>query len=286
MPIYISQEDTDSQQHREKHMVKGLYTAYTGMVNEQKRLDTITNNLANASTTGYKKEALVAQSFDEKLAIKIKDTSSFNNQPEAIGNIVFGVKVGETWTNWEEGAIKVTDNPYDVALTDTGFFAIEYTNKAGETSIKYTRDGSFTVDSEGYLRTVDGDYVLNAEGALTSQYGEDYRIRVNPDLTPDIASDGTIYQDGQQVAQIGIIDIDNYDYINKYGDNLYDLIDGGNIVATDTKLKQGCLESSNVKVVDEMVDMIEIARAYEAGQKMIQTEDSSLDKAVNSVGRV
>ena len=76
------------------------------------------------------------------------------------------------------------------------------------------------------------------------------------------------------------------DYINKYGDNLYTLIDGGQVVASDALVKQGCLEASNVNVVDEMVDMIEIARAYEAGQKMIQAEDSTLEKTANQIGKV
>ncbi|MCR5416115.1 MAG: flagellar hook-basal body protein [Pseudobutyrivibrio sp.] len=267
-------------------MVKGLYTAFTGMINEQKRMDVMTNNLANSATTGYKKEALVAQAFDERLAIKIKDTSAPGNRPEQIGSIVYGVKVGETYTNWDQGALQITDKSTDMALTGKGFFAIAFTNKAGETSIKYTRDGAFTVDRDGYLRTSDGDYVLNEEGALNSQTGEDYYVQVDPNMEFSVAADGTIRQNNEDVDTLGIIDIANYDYINKYGENLYDLIDGGEIIESEASVEQGCLEASNVSVVDEMVSMITIARAYEAGQKMIQAEDSTLDKTVNTVGRV
>ncbi len=267
-------------------MVKGLYTAYTGMVNEQRRMDVMTNNLANSATTGYKKEALVAQAFDERLAIKIKDTSEFANRPTGIGYISMGTKVGETYTNWDQGAFQITDKDSDVALGGRGFFAIEFTNKAGETSIKYTRDGSFVVDSEGYLRTVDGDYVLNADGATGSQAGDGFRVQIDPNLKYAIATDGTISQNNEEVATIGVIDIDNYDYINKYGENLYDLIPGGNIVESDAIVQQGMLETSNVNVIDEMVSMITIARAYEAGQKMIQAEDSTLEKTANQIGRV
>lgn len=267
-------------------MVKGLYTAYTGMVNEQKRMEVMTNNLANSATTGYKKEAMVAQSFDERLAIKIKDTSTFLNMPQGIGDISLGAKVGETYTNWDQGAFQITDKQSDVAIAGKGFFAVSFTNKAGETSIKYTRDGAFTFDNEGYLRTSDGDYVLNQEGALNSQLGEDYYVQIDPALPYAIAKDGTISQNGQEVATIGLIDVADYDYINKYGENLYTLIDGGQIVESNAYLEQGMLEASNVNVVDEMVSMITIARAYEAGQKMIQTEDSTLDKTVNQVGRV
>ena len=267
-------------------MVKGLYTAYTGMVNEQKRMDVLTNNLANSATTGYKKEGLIAQAFDERLAIKIKDTSEFGNQPKGIGYISLGAKVGETYTNWEQGPFQITDRQSDMAIAGRGFFAISFTNKAGETSIKYTRDGAFTFDNEGYLRTVDGDYVLNPDGALNSQSGEEYYVQIDPNLPYTIATDGTISQNNQPVAQVGLIDIDNYDYINKYGENLYDLIEGGNIIETDAYIEPGMLEASNVNVIDEMVNMIQLARAYEAGQKMIQTEDATLDKTVNQVGRV
>lgn len=267
-------------------MVKGLYTAYTGMINEQKRMDVMTNNLANSATTGYKKEALVAQAFDERLAIKIKDTSHWANRPEGIGYISLGTKVGETYTNWEQGAFQITDKDSDVALGGKGFFAIAFTNKAGETSVKYTRDGAFTVDSEGYLRTSDGDYVLNSDGALNSDPSDTNYVQIDPNLKYAIAKDGTITQNNEEVDTIGVVDVEDYDYINKYGENLYDLIDGGTIIESEAIVQQGMLEASNVNVVDEMVSMITIARAYEAGQKMIQAEDATLEKTVNQVGSV
>ena len=103
-------------------MVKGLYTAWTGMVNAQKRLDVLSNNLANADTTGYKKEGTTTQSFDNKLALKIKDTSSIG-YARRLGTVHLGVKIGETYTDSSQGAFQVTDNPSDVAIAGTGFFA-------------------------------------------------------------------------------------------------------------------------------------------------------------------
>lgn len=84
----------------------------------------------------------------------------------------------------------------------------------------------------------------------------------------------------------GVVDVDNYDYLEKYGENMYNLLDGGNRIATDAKIEQGVLETSNVNVVNEMVNMITIQRAYEANQKVITSIDSTLDRAVNNVGRV
>ena len=129
-------------------MVKGLYTAYTGMINEQKRLDVLTNNLANASTYGYKKEGTTSHSFKEQLAIKIKDTSD-NGIPRGIGEIIPGVKIGETYTDWTSGSFQVTDRQSDLALSGNGFFAVAFTDKDGNTSVKYTRDGAFVVDVNG-----------------------------------------------------------------------------------------------------------------------------------------
>ena len=85
---------------------------------------------------------------------------------------------------------------------------------------------------------------------------------------------------------VGLVDNDNYDYIEKYGENLHNLVNGGNVIAADGEIEQGVIETSNVNVVDEMVNMITIQRAYEAGQKVITSIDATLDKAVNEVGRV
>ena len=139
-------------------MLKGLYVAYTGMINEQHRMDTLTNNLANASTVGYKKEGATSQSFDEVLTVKIKD-ASVGNVTQRIGRNNPGVKIGENYTDFTQGSFRVTGNTYDLALAGDGFFAIEFTNKAGETSTMYTRGGQFTLNTQGYLVTEDGDWI-------------------------------------------------------------------------------------------------------------------------------
>ena len=266
-------------------MVKGLYTAYTGMINEQRRLDTLTNNLANSNTTGYKKEGATTQAFDSTLAIKIKDTSS-GQLPKRIGSINMGVDIGETYTDYSQGSFKITDKSSDLAISGNGFFAIEFTDKQGNTSVKYTRDGEFTVNKDGYFVTADGDYLLNANAALNGQTGAAAHVHVDPLQEYSVDSQGMIYQGGQAVAQIGLVDFTNYDYLAKYGENLYEPVEGAILVASEASIEQGCLETSNVNIVDEMVSMITIQRAYEAGQKMIQTEDSTLEMAVSQVGRV
>lgn len=266
-------------------MVKGLYTAYTGMMEEIRRMDVMTNNLANADTTGYKKEGTVNQSFDDQLALKIKDVSEIL-PAKRLGDVNLGVKVGETYRDYAQGSFRVTDNPYDVALDGNGFFAIEFRNKNGQTSIKYTRDGNFTIDRNGYLMTTDGDYVLNANGARNSAGGQANYVRVDPNLDTRIEANGAVMQNDVQVGQIGVVDFADYNYLEKYGENLYDVVPGGQMIESNARAEQGCLEMSNVNIVSEMVGMITITRAYEANQKIITAVDETLDKAVNTVGRV
>ena len=166
-------------------MVRGLYTAYTGMINQQKRLDTVTNNLANASTTGFKREGLTSKSFDQMLTVKLNDLSvPYLN--EGIGKMSLGVKIGENYTDYSQGSLKETGNTYDLALAGNGFFTISYTDKKGNTSEKYTRDGEFTMDSEGYLRTLEGDYVQGEGGAIMIPVEtSEVSIRDNGDIYAD-----------------------------------------------------------------------------------------------------
>lgn len=266
-------------------MVKGLYTAYTGLVNQQNRLDVLTNNLANSATNGFKKEGTTTTTFGETLAIKIKDTSEYG-RPKGLGDITPGVEIGENYTDFGQGPFRVTDNVYDIALDGDGFFAISFTNKAGETSVKYTRDGAFTVNTNGYLVTKDGDYVMNKNGALNSNPGAASYIQVDPNIELKIDEQGYLYQNNQQIGQLGIVDVADYNYIEKYGENLYQLVNGGQVQDSEAKAVQGTLEMSNVNVVSEMVEMITISRAFESNQKIMQTIDETLEKAVNNLGRI
>lgn len=258
-------------------MLKGLYTAYTGMLNEQHRLDTLTNNLANASTVGFKKEGATSESFRDVLTVKIKDTSTNSYMNERIGRANPGVKIGENYTNYTQGSFRITDNTYDLALSGDGFFAIEFTNKAGETSTMYTRAGQFTLNKEGYLVNEDGDYVLDNQSR---------RIRLNTLLDSKIDEDGTIYQNDTAVARIGITDFEDYDYLEKYGETYYRPIEGARTTQANAVINSGYLEMSNVQVVSEMVNLIAITRNYESSQKIIQTYDGSLEIAATQLGRV
>ena len=258
-------------------MLKGLYTAHTGMRNEQNRMDIMTNNLANASTVGFKKEGSTSQCFGDVLAYKIKDSSVGLDNVQNIGVNNPGVKIGENYTDFSQGSFQVTENTYDLALSGEGFFAVEYTNSAGETDTKYTRAGSFTLDVDGNLVTKDGDYVLDTSNQ---------HIQLNTLLDSKIDEQGNIYQNDRAVAKIQVVDFEDYDYLVKYGDTYYQPKEGASLVESDATIHSGYLEMSNVQIVTEMVNMISITRAYETNQKIMQTYDSSLEIAVNQLGKI
>ena len=292
-------------------MLKGLYTAYTGMINEQHRMDVLTNNLAHSTTNGVKKEGTTSEAFDTVLAYKIKDLSEPGNLPrpmatnrpvdEAEANnplnetymerrisktgLNLGVKIGENYVDYSEGPIKETGNVLDLALTDRGFFSVQYTNKAGETSIKYTRDGNFTMNRLGYLTTQDGDFVLDEDGQ---------RIQLDPALEISINTDGDIFQDGEIVATVDVTDFEDYNYLERFGENFFQPVDGAveldreamaEELGTNTRIHSGFLEMSNISVVTEMVNMIALQRQYESNQKVITTYDDTLEQAVTN-GRI
>lgn len=257
-------------------MVRGLYTAYTGMINEQKRLDIISNNLANSATVGYKEENVTSRSFKDYMVVKIRDGSNAFID-EQIGTFNPGVKIGETYMDWGQGSLRETGNTYDLAIEGNGFFTMRVTDANGNSSIKYTRCGTFKCTADGYIVDADGNHLQGSGGDI--QVPVDAREIV-------IKNDGSIFADNQLVDTVQLTDFEDYNYLELYGDNMYNAVDGATTIDSTAAIQQGYTEQSNVNVISEMVSMITITRAYEAGQKMIRTQDSLLDASVNQVGKV
>lgn len=257
-------------------MVRGLYTAYTGMANEQKRLDIIANNLANAATVGYKEENVTNQAFDDVLVSKVRDSSeAYNDRP--IGRMSLGVKLGEAYTNYSQGSLRQTGQTYDLALEGKGFFALSVMDKDQNADIKYTRNGSFTLNRDGYIVDLEGNRLMGESGEI-----------MIPTDGADVVIDesGAIYVDGNYMDTILVTDFEDYNYLIKTNDTMFELVEGATIIPSTANIRQGFTEQSNVNVVSEMVEMIAITRAYEANQKVIQSIDQTLDLAANSVGKI
>ena len=257
-------------------MLRSLYTGWTGMYTQQKRLDVISNNMANATTVGYKKEFVTSQSFDDLLTIKIRDNSE-GWRRRSIGDIAPGAKIGEIHTDYTQGSLRETNNPFDLGIEGNGFFKVNVTDKQGYVYESYTRSGQFHMTSDGYIVDANGNHLQSETG--------DFQVPVD---ASEIAIDvqGYVYADGVMFDRLALTDFEDYEYLKKFQDTYYRSVDGATAFEADGVIRQGYTEQSNVMVVNEMVDLIATTRAYEANQKVIKAADSVLDQAVNSVGKV
>ena len=264
-------------------MWRGLYTAATGMVAETVRTDTIANNLANANTTGFKRDDAVDGEFRPMLLRRIgdhndsKDVTSFKgfsvgtNAP-LVGELGMGAYTAEVATDHAQGAFETTGNPLDVGISGEGYFAVETPQ-----GVRYTRDGNFYRASDGRLTTSNGQNVLNPQG----------RPIIIPEETSNIiiGSKGEIYADRELIDQLQFVQFNGGPRaVLKQGDNLYYPQQGARPTAATGDIQQGLLERSNTNVVSEMVNLIANYRAYEANSKAVLTQDEMLEKSVTQVG--
>lgn len=188
-----------------------------------------------------------------------------------------GVKLGEVYTNYGQGSLRQTNNNYNLALDGKGFFTVDVTDKAGNVSTQYTRNGSFTMTKDGHIVDADGNRLMGEGGEI---------VIPNDAANVVVDENGEVYADGAYVDKLSIADFDNYDYLSKSGDTMYHALNGATQIPADALVRQGFMEQSNVNVVSEMVDMINVTRTFEANQKIIQSVDKTLDLAANSVGKV
>lgn len=257
-------------------MVRGLYTSASGMLVFWNIHNVISNNLANVDTAGFKRDVVTVQSYPTVPISRIQDTyfetyfRKIDLRPH-IGYLGVGAIVDKTHTIHTEGKYKQTDNPFDVAIKGDGFFTIQTPN-----GIRYTRDGSFTKNSNGELVTLRGDIVLGEEGVIIVGGGK-----------IQFGEDGSVYVDGNFVGRLRITNFPDISHLEKIGDNLFNAQPGAGIPFTplNFEILQGYIETSNVNSVREMVEMISALRAYEASQRMITAQDQTLDKVINEVGK-
>ena len=254
-------------------MVKGLYTAAMGMNVQAKRLEMISNDLANTDTTGYKKDVAVVSSFKEEYIKRLNDTENFVPNNGVIGKITYGAKVDEVYTDFTQGSVISTGLETDMALQGSGFFTVQTPN-----GVAYTRDGNFYINQYGTLVTKEGYEVMGQDGPI--ELGEDYFTLGNKLV---VQNNGDVYVGADYIDTLDIANFDDTKTLTKMNDNLFTAT--GERSEFTGSIIQSFLETANVNPVSAMVDMITVARAYETNQKMIQTQDSILGKAVNELGR-
>jgi flagellar basal-body rod protein FlgG len=265
-------------------MWRGLYIAGAGMITETKRTDTLANNLANANTTGFKRDEAISREFEPMLIKRINDginkndVTSFKqfhvgNQLPEVGTLGLGSRIDEIATEHTQGAFETTGNPLDLAISGEGYFAIQTAN-----GVRYTRDGNFYKSANGQIQTVNGQTVLGTNGQGITIPQDAVQIMVG--------SKGEVYADDQQIGQLQLVQFDNRRAVLKQGDNLYFPQEGAQPQPATGEVQQGLLERSNTNVVSEMVELINNHRLYEAGAKAVTTQDSMLEKSVGEVGRL
>lgn len=258
-------------------MIRGLYTAVSGMITQEGKQDVITNNLANANTVGFKGDNLAIRRFDDVLLQNYDKIVGNKNVANVIGSLSMGSRIDSVNTDFTQGMIQSTDKPTDFAIDGRGFFTVQR-NDGINNGQYYSRDGHFHVNMNGVLVNDSGDIVLgtnlnnNTVGPINVGNGQ---------ITCDIS--GNISVDGNRMYKLNTVDFNNYNNLTKVGDNLYT---GGNPVQSNVVVKQRSLEKSNINVVNEMANMITTMRSFETNQKIVQALDETLDKAVNQVGSV
>lgn len=257
-------------------MIKGLYTAGAGMMLQMARQDVVANNLANVNTSGYKKQVAVAQAFPNMLMSRLGEIKK-NNQGEyqpvpikLIGGVGTGAAVEKIYSDLSMGNIRKTDNAADLALSSDGYFAV--LTPQGE---RYTRNGQFKINSEGILTTNQGYPVLDSS---------DQTINLQEDFLVD--ENGNISVNGENIAQLKMIRFDNPQYLQREGDNLLAAQEEVGTTLERSGILQGYIEDSNVNAVKEMVEMINVVRAYESMQKVVQAEDEITQVVIDQVGSV
>jgi flagellar basal-body rod protein FlgF len=222
----------------------GLYIAASGMVAEQVRQDQLSNDLANASTPGYKPDESSQHSFGDVLLANTEGGA-------AVGSVDMGVALGKTYTNMTPGSLQETGEPLDFAISGSGFFAVRTAQ-----GVRYTRDGQFTSSAQGLLTDTNGDPVLDQSGA---------QIKVG--------AKGAV-----PAGTLGVFEVPG---AVKQGENLYSGTAAGKPTGT---VRQGSLEGSGVDAAKIMVEMITSLRSFQSGQQAIQAIGQTLQEAASQVG--
>jgi flagellar basal-body rod protein FlgG len=243
-------------------MIQGIYTASTSMTALAQKQDQIANNLANVNTTGFKQSGLFTAAYQDLL--KDDHNRVFANRVH---------KVNEVFIDYSEGTMRRTNGDLDLFIKGSGFFKI-----MADDGVRYTRNGNFAIDNMGLLVTDDGSKVMGTEGF----------IRVEPNEKITISERGEVMQGGYTKGVIKIVDFEKPYEMRRCGNSRFAplSVEAVEYQSPGYVLRQGYLESSNVDMIRNMVQMISAHRNYESSQKALHAQDETLDKVINQVGMV
>lgn len=253
-------------------MIYGLYLSAQGADAQQFRMDVIANNLANASTTGFKRDHAVIQ---EHPPFDVLHGTGADVSPDQL-NQTGGLSIAGTYTNHATGPMVQTKQRLDVALQGDGFLRVQADGQVG-----LTRDGQFSRNEQGELVTAGHGWPVLGQGGA--------RILLPPEARDiEISSDGTIWavDEQQQRGVLGRLDLvipQSTELLEKVGDNLY--VGGGPTIPAGPNLqvKQGYLEGSGTNPVTEMMEMIQTSRGFETNVNMLKLQDDAMGRLLQAV---
>ena len=236
-----------------------------GMINDMQRLNTISNNLANVSTTGFKRQIPVSHSFEATITQQLEASGVTLN-----ANNTGAAGATQNVLDPSAGSFKYTGNSFDIAIEGEGFF--EVSNKNG---VFYTRQGALSMDATGRLTTPGGHVVNGVSGDIRVTNGE-----------PRIDKQGRVWENDNQVGQLKVVTFNDPKNLQKVGAGLYSAVgtSGQMLDDSEIRVRQGYLESSNVVMMNEMVQMMETMRHFETSQRLIKGYDELLDNAIRTLG--
>ncbi len=238
-----------------------MYQSASAMIPRVRQQEVIANNLANASAPGFKRDQIFTRELTRAQA-RQADTRSDWQTP----------MIDQVYTDYDQGQFNKTDNPLDLALEGYGFFVVE----GDDGSQLLTRAGNFMVSPDGFLTNPEGHRVLSEAGPIPVEGG-----------TIEISESGQVTVDSANIGNIRVVQIDNLSILDKIGNNEFMVPEGIELAAAvKYTIRQGYLESSNVDVIKEMVDMIVSFRNYESDAQSLKAQDDSLEKLIRNVGSV
>lgn len=253
-------------------MVKELYTAALGMIPQQTRLEMTANNIANANSVGYKRVAVFEQSLIEARQNMLYNKGEAEQSDSPL----------DQYTDFAPGSLQRTDNPLDLSLDNDGFFVLQ--DDDGNES--YTRTGQFQIDENGMIVSDTGKYLTGDRGAIRID-----AARAGQGLMGDrkavsirISPNGELFANDQFVNRIQTVRVENPQSLRRTSGMEFMATDdtiASTIPMEDVTVKQGYLETSNVNIITEMIAMIQLQRSFEMGQKVITTNDGTLERSID-----
>ncbi len=255
-------------------MLKEIYTGSLGMIPQQMKLEVTANNIANANTPGFKREGVFERSLIEARGNLLNVKGSPEEEDLPMGR----------YYDFSHGSFEKTDNPFDAVINGEGFFLLR-DNDGNEF---LTRSGHFTLSSDGYLVSPDGKQVVGNEGPLLlrdnsisadEQHPTQFELRIR--------ETGEVFVNEREVGKMMVVTVDEPQALVKASATQFQLKDN-DIYSPSTdenlQIRQGYIENSNVNIISEMVNMIQLQRSFELGQRVITTNDNTIDRSLE-VGR-